>query len=137
MAASCWPSSIMRWSFKMGASAPFSRLLFLGGRRLRPWLPTPQKVPTCILRDEVPSLYPTMSSAFPMDVRQSVAGCTVRVIRRPGRFFEELRRTPFWRSSRSGHSPKFALRSSHLAYDLACLGMEEMAMWPIEWMPLS
>ena len=84
----------MRWSFKMGASAPFSRLLFLGGSRLRHWLPTPQKVPTCILRDEVPSLYPTMSSAFPMDVRQSVAGCTVRVIRRLGRFFEELLRTP-------------------------------------------
>src|SRR5215217_7337824 len=99
MAACCWPSAIMRWSFKMGASAPFSRLLFLGGSRLHHWLPTPQKVPTCILRDEVPSLYPTMSSAFPMDVRQSVAGCTVRVIRRLGRFFEELRRTPSLQSS--------------------------------------
>jgi hypothetical protein len=34
------------------------------------------------LRDEVPSLYPTMGSAFPMVVRQSVADCTVRGIRR-------------------------------------------------------
>ena len=42
------------------------------------------------MRDEVPSLYPTTGSAFPMDVGQRVAGCAVRVISRLGRFFEKL-----------------------------------------------
>src|SRR5215204_3020285 len=87
MAASCWPSSIMRWLFTMGASALLPRLLFHCGSRLHHWLPTSPGCP-CSLRDEVPSLYPTTRSAFPMDVGQSVAGCVVRSIRQLGRFFE-------------------------------------------------
>src|SRR5215212_8478246 len=94
MAASCWPSSIIEWcSFTMGASAPLVRLLFRCGSRLHHWLPTSPGC-LCILRDEVPSLYPTTGSTFPMDVGQSVAGCAVRVIRRlaaSSRNFVELR----------------------------------------------
>src|SRR5215212_11325840 len=104
MAASCWPSSIIEWcSFTMGASAPLVRLLFRCGSRLHHWLPTSPGC-LCILRDEVPSLYPTTGSTFPMDVGQSVAGCAVRVIRRLDRFFEERLRTPSTRSSQNNCS---------------------------------
>src|SRR5215211_1208475 len=59
----------------------------ISGSRLHHWLPTSPGCP-CSLRDEVPSLYPTTGSTFPMDVGQSVAGCAVRVIRQLGHFFE-------------------------------------------------
>jgi len=93
----------MRRSFTVGASAPFPRLLFRCGSRLHHWLRSPQKVPTRFSRDEVPSLYPTMGSAFPMEVGQSVAGCTVRGICQPSRFFRELRGISLRRSSIAEH----------------------------------
>jgi hypothetical protein len=72
----------------MGASALLPRLLFHCGSRLHHWIPHVPWVPIIFLRDEVPSLYPTTGSAFPMDVGQSVAGCVVRGIRQLGRIFE-------------------------------------------------
>jgi hypothetical protein len=74
MAASCWPSSIMWWSLTMGALALLPRLLFHCGSRLHHWLPTSPGCP-CSLRDEVPSLYPTTGSAFPMDMVQRSRLC--------------------------------------------------------------
>jgi hypothetical protein len=106
MAASCWPSSIMRWLFTMGASALLPRVLFHCGSRLHHWLPTSPGCP-CSLRDEVPSLYPTTGSAFPMDVGQSVAGCVVRSIRELGRFFEDLHRNRERRSSQNSSFTHF------------------------------
>src|SRR5829696_5906040 len=95
-----------------GRSRRAPRLRFsassISGSRLHHWLPTSPGCP-CILRDEGPSLYPTTGSTFPMDVGQSVAGCAVRVIRRLGRFFEELCRTPSTRSSQKAPSSTTSL----------------------------
>ena len=95
-----------------GRSRQAPRLRFsassISGSRLHHWLPTSPGCP-CILRDEVPSLYPTTGSTFPMDVGHSVAGCAVRVIRRLGRFFEELCRTPSTRSSQKAPSSTTSL----------------------------
>jgi hypothetical protein len=109
MAACCWPSSIMRWLFTMGASALLPRLLFHCGSRLHHWLPTSPGCP-CSLRDEVPSLYPTTGSAFPMDVGQSVAGCVVRGTRRLGRFFEGTSQNCVNQKFNFGESPKGEVR---------------------------
>jgi hypothetical protein len=46
--------------------------------------------------------------------------------------FTGVRGIGILRTSPFGHSRKFALRSSHLAYDLACLGTYDLACLGIE-----
>jgi hypothetical protein len=48
-------------------------------------------------------------------------------------YISEARGWWILRSSSLRSSKMLAAKNSHLAYDLACLGIEKMAMWHIGW----